>query len=104
MKGENMSKNKNFPNFDNYENASEWLDTHSTADLESTVVNFEVASPLQLIIVDSLTDVEESIVIDTKLSKEIYKIAKKEKISVNDLINKWVKEKLNDELKKSSEI
>jgi hypothetical protein len=93
-----MPKNRNLPTFDDYEKASEWLETHSTADLDSSEVQFEIASPLQLIIIDSLTELEETVIVEKELSQEIHKIAQKERISVQDLINKWIKEKLEESL------
>lgn len=47
-KGGAIPKRRTLPQFEKYEEASEWLDSHSTADLEATEVAFEVASPLTI--------------------------------------------------------
>ncbi|MFQ5751927.1 MAG: hypothetical protein ACE5HI_08010 [bacterium] len=94
-----MKKHKTLPQFNNYEQASEWLDSHSTADLKSTEVHFEVASPLHLQIIDSLNEIEETIVVEKRLSRQIQQIAQKEGVSTHVLIHKWLQEKVKNGLK-----
>ncbi len=48
-----MPKRKSLPDFQSYEEAGEWLDTHSTADLYAKSVKFSVAPNLKVIIVDA---------------------------------------------------
>ncbi len=47
-----MPKRKSLPNFATHEEASDWLDTHSTADLYAKPVKFTVSPNVQVVIVD----------------------------------------------------
>lgn len=89
-----MPKRKVLPKFKDYDQAIEWLESHSTADLESTEVQFQVASPLQIYIDDSYDKIEETIIIDKQLSQQIRQIAQKEGRSPQDLINSWLRQKV----------
>lgn len=48
-----MSKRKSPTNFGSYKAASEWLDTHSSADLHAKPVKFSVSPNLQVLVVDA---------------------------------------------------
>lgn len=89
-----MPKRKTLPQFKSYEEAAEWLDSHSTADLEATEIAFEVASPLTIQILDSLSEVEETIVVGKELSQQIRHIADQEGLSPQALVHKWLLEKV----------
>ena len=51
-----MAKRKTLPNFSSYEEAAEWLDTHSTADLETTPAHFELSPNFTVRIIDRLNE------------------------------------------------
>jgi len=48
-----MPQRKSLPNFSSYEEAAEWLDTHSTANLRTKPVKVTLSPNLRLVIVDS---------------------------------------------------
>lgn len=89
-----MPKSKVFPKFNSYEKAAEWLDSHSTANLEVTEVQFEVALPLKLQLLDSLGEIEDTIMLEKEISQQIQQIAKKKGISTHKLIHKWLQEQV----------
>ena len=89
-----MSKRKTLPEFDSYQKASDWLDGYSTSDLESAEVHFDIASPLQIQIIDSLNELAETIVVDKQLGEQIRQIAQKEGVSTQELLRKWLLEKV----------
>jgi len=93
-----MARNKKTPQFSSYEEAGEWLDTHSTADLETTPAHFELAPDFRVRIIDSLNDAEMSIPVDLTLSKQISQIARKQGVSIEVLVNRWMKEKVSENL------
>ena len=90
-----MSKRKTLPEFDSYQKASDWLDRHSTSDLESAEVHFDIASSLQIQIIDSLNELAETIVVDKQLGEQIRQIAQKEGVSTQELLRKWLLEKVS---------
>ncbi len=94
-----MPKNRVLPKFQSYEEASEWLDSHSTAKLESTEVQFEVAKPLKILIIDSLSEIEDTISLEKKISRQIREIARRKGISTQTLIQKWLQEKVDENLR-----
>jgi len=96
-----MPKRKTLPQFNNYEQAADWLESHSTADLETTEAHFEVVSPLTIQILDSLDELGEAIVIEKKLSQQIKKIARQKGLSTQALIRKWLREKVRETLRSS---
>lgn len=93
-----MPKRKTLPPFKKYEEAAEWLDSHSTADLEATEVAFEVTSPLTIQILDALSEVEEAILVEKELSQQIRHIADQEGVSPQALVQKWLLEKVEKRL------
>ena len=96
-----MLKHKTLPQFDSYEQAAEWLDSHSSADLETREVHFEVASPLTIKILDSLSEIEEAIVVESKLSQQIRQIAQQQGLTTQALVHKWLLEKIKRNLRPS---
>jgi hypothetical protein len=48
-----VAKYKTLPKFSSYEEAAEWLETHSTADLKTTPVYFELSPNFRVDIIDS---------------------------------------------------
>ncbi|MBM3240632.1 hypothetical protein FJZ31_30480 [Candidatus Poribacteria bacterium] len=96
-----MPKRKTLPQFNSYEQAAEWLDSHSTADLENTKFHFEVASPLVMQIFDSLSEIEEAIVVEKKLSQQIRQIAQQQGLTTQALVYKWFQEKVEESLQSS---
>lgn len=93
-----MARNKKVPRFSSYADAGEWLDTHSTADFETTSAHFELAPNFRIQIIDSLNDIEMSIPVDLSLSKQISHIAQKQGVSIELLINRWIKEKVSENI------
>jgi len=93
-----MARNKKIPKFSSYEDAGEWLDTHSTADLETTSVHFELSPNFRVQIIDSLNDIEMSIPVDLGLCKQIFHIARKQGVSIELLINRWIQEKVSESI------
>jgi hypothetical protein len=93
-KGDDMPKHKTLPEFNNYEQCAEWLDNHSTGNLETSEVYFELAPPLTIRIVDSLGEIEEAIIVEKELSQQILKIARRQGLSAHDLVHEWLKEKV----------
>ena len=89
-----MRKREMLPPFKTYEEAAEWLDSHSTAELEATDVSFEVASPLTIHILESLREEEEVLVVEQELSQKIRRIATQEGISPQVLVQEWLLEKV----------
>jgi len=93
-----MPKRKTLPEFNSYEQCAEWLNNHSTGNLETSEVHFELASPITIQIIDSLGEIEEAIVIEQELSQQIQKIANREGLSAHDLVYEWLKEKVEASL------
>ena len=91
-----MSKRKSLPNFRSYEEASEWLDTHSTADLYAKPVKFSVSTNLQVVIVDSNDNPIETISLKKQLSGQIRQIAKRQGIPPQRLVERWLREKIQE--------
>lgn len=91
-----MSKprRKALPEFKSNQEASDWFDKHSTSDLLSTEVSFKVASPLPIYISDSSNGPSETIVIDKQLGAQIRQIAEKEGVSTEELLHRWLSEKV----------
>lgn len=93
-----MSKNKEIPKFSSCEEAADWLDSHSTANLETTPAHFELSPDFRVRIIDSLDEVEMSIPVEPSLSKQISHIARKQGVPIEVLVNRWMKEKVNENL------
>ena len=93
-----MQKRKTLPEFNSYEQCAEWLDSHTTGNLETSEVQFEIASPLMIQIVDSLGEIGEAIVVEKELGQQIRKIAHREGLSAQDLVYEWLEEKVKTNL------
>jgi hypothetical protein len=93
-----MSKRKSLPNFASYEDASEWLDTHSTADLYAKPVKFTVSPNLQVVVVDSHDNLVERISLKKQMSRQIRQIAKRDGISPQRLVELWLRQKIQEQL------
>jgi hypothetical protein len=93
-----MPKRKSLPNFSSYEEASEWLDTHSTGDLYAKPVKFTVSPNLKVVIVDSYDNSVETISVKKHLSRQIRQIAKRNGISSQQLVQRWLQEKIREQL------
>ncbi|NUM78055.1 hypothetical protein HUU40_27145 [candidate division KSB1 bacterium] len=70
-----MPKRKSLPNFGSYKAASEWLDTHSTAELYAKPVKFSVSPNLQVLVVDAQGHPIESVSLKKQMSQQIRRIA-----------------------------
>ncbi|MGH7454716.1 MAG: hypothetical protein ACRENG_25395 [bacterium] len=97
-----MPKRKSLPNFSSYDEASEWLDTHSTADLYAKPVKFTVAPNLKVTIVDSYNNPVETILLKRQMSRKIRQIAKYNNISSKQLVQRWLREKIQEQLRLSA--
>jgi hypothetical protein len=93
-----MPKRKSLPNFASYEDASEWLDNHSTADLYAKPVKFTVASNLQIFIVDANNKPLQRIPVKKQISRQIQRIAKHDGITPQQLVQSWLQEKIQERL------
>jgi hypothetical protein len=91
-----MAKGKTIPKFSSHEEAAEWLDTHSTADLKTTPAQFELSPNFKVCIIDSLDEAETLIAVDRALSKQISQIAQEQGIPIEVLVNRWLKEKVSE--------
>jgi len=89
-----MLKRKTIPEFNNYEQCAEWLNNHSTGNLKTSEAHFEFASPITIQIVDSLGEIEQAIVVEQEPSQQIQKFADRMGLSTHDLVNEWLKEKV----------
>jgi len=92
-----MPKRKSLPHFSTYEEASEWLDTHSTANLYATPAKFTIASNLRVVIVDSHDNPIETIPLKKRMSRTIRQIAQRNGISSQQLIKDWLQEKIQEQ-------
>jgi len=92
-----MPKRKTVPKFSSYEQAAEWLDTHSTADLKTTPAHFELSPNFRVRIIDSLDEVKEVIAIEHPLGQQILQIAQKQGVPIEKLVNRWLKEKVSEQ-------
>lgn len=93
-----MPKRKSLPNFESYEEAGEWLDTHSTADLYAKSVKFSVAPNLRVVILDSGNRPIEALSLKKHMSRQIRNIAAREGLSPRRLVENWLKEKIRERL------
>jgi hypothetical protein len=93
-----MPKRKSLPNFSSYEEAGNWLDTHSTADLYAKPVNFTISPNLQVIIVDSYDNPIETVSLKKQMSQQIRQIANREGTSPQQLVRRWLQEKIQQQL------
>jgi hypothetical protein len=100
-RGNGMPRHKSLPNFASYEQASEWLDTHSTADLYAKPVKFTVSPALQVVIVDSQDNPVERISLKKQMSRQIRQIAKRDGISPQRLVEAWLRQKIQEQLRLS---
>lgn len=91
-----MSKRKSLPDFQSYEEAGEWLDTHTTADLYAKSVKFFVSPNLKVIIVDANDQPIETLSLKKQMSHQIRRIAQREGLSSRRLIESWLKEKIRE--------
>ncbi len=96
-----MPKRKSLPEFQSYEEASEWLDTHSTADLYAKSVKFSIAPNLKVIIVDAKDRPIETLSLKKQMSRQIRHIAAREGLSSRRLVESWLKEKIRERLRAS---
>ena len=92
-----MPKRKTVPRFSSYEEAAEWLGTHSTADIKTTPAHFELSPNFRVRIIDSLDEVKEVIAIEQPLGQQILQIAQKQGVSTETLVNRWLKEKVSEQ-------
>lgn len=97
-----MARNKTVPKFSSYEEAADWLDAHSTAYLKTTPAKFELSPNFRVRIIDSLDEAETLIAIDQPLSKQISQIAQTQGISIEALINRWLREKVGENMRLAS--
>lgn len=93
-----MSKRKSLPNFGSYKAASEWLDTHSSADLYAKPVKFSVSPNLQVLVVDAQGHPIESVSLKKQMSQQIRRIAAQEGVSPELLVQNWLREKIRERL------
>lgn len=91
-----MPKRKTVPKFSSYEEAGEWLDSHSTAGLKTTPAHFELSPQFSVRIAEGREEEETSIPIDHTLSKQISQIARQQGVSVEALVNRWLAEKAGE--------
>lgn len=90
-----MPKRKTVPKFSSFEEAGEWLDSHSIAGLKTTPAHFELSPQFNVRIAEGHEE-EISISIDYTLSKQISQIARQQGISVEALVNRWLAEKAGE--------
>lgn len=90
-----MPKRKTVPKFSSFEEAGEWLDSHSIAGLKTTPAHFELSPQFTIRIAEGREE-ETSIPIDHTLSKQISQIARQQGISVEALVNRWLVEKAGE--------
>jgi len=93
-----MPKRKRLPNFSSYEDASEWLDKYSTADLYATAVKFTVAPNLHVVIVDANNRPLQRIPVKKQTSRQIQRIAKHDGVTPQQLVQGWLQEKIQERL------
>jgi hypothetical protein len=94
-----MPKRRSIPKFSSYEEAADWLDTHSTADLRTKPVKFTLSPNFRVVIVDSYDNPVEAISIKKQMSTQIRKIAKKQGISPHRLVESWLREKIKEQMR-----
>jgi hypothetical protein len=93
-----MPKRKSLPNFSSYEEARDWLDTHSTADLYAKPVKFTVSPNLRIVIVDAYNEPIERISVKKPMSRQIQRIASQDGITPQQLVKSWLREKIQERL------
>jgi|GEM_PF-1326901 len=91
-----MVKSKTLPKFSSYDEAAKWLGTHSTADLKTTPAHFELSPNFRIRLIDSLDEAEAMIAVDQALSRQISQIALNQGVSIELLVNRWLKEKVSE--------
>lgn len=94
-----MPKRKSLPNFATYDEASDWLDTHSTADLYAKPVKFTVSPNLKLVIVDDYDNPIDTIALKKRMSRQLRQIAEKQGISPHRLVESWLREKIKEQMR-----
>jgi hypothetical protein len=94
-----MPKRKSLPNFSSYDEASDWLDTHSTADLYAKPVKFTVSPNLKVVIVDEYDNPIDNIAIKKSMSRQLRQIAEKQGISPHRLVENWLREKIREQMR-----
>ncbi|MGH7597730.1 MAG: hypothetical protein ACREOI_15380 [bacterium] len=97
-----MARNKTIPKFSSHEEAAGWLDTHSTAYIKTTPAEFELSPNFRVRIIDNLDEAETLIAIDQPLSKQISEIAQTQGISIEILVNRWLREKVSENVSLAS--
>ncbi len=91
-----MPRRESLPNFASYEEASEWLDTHSTADLYAKPAKFTVLPNLKVVIVDDDDNPIENIPLKKRMSRQSQKVAKRKGISPQRLVENWLQQKIQE--------
>lgn len=97
-----MARNRTVPKFSSYEEAARWLDTHSTAHLKTIPAEFELSPNFRVRIIDSLDEAETLITIDQPLSKQISQIAQTQGVTIEALVNRWLREKVGENMRLAS--
>ncbi len=87
-----MAKPKTVPRFASYDEAANWLDKHSTAFVATSPADFELAAEFKVRVVDNFS--ERVIDVDHTLGKQISQIAQRQGLSVEVLVNRWLREKI----------
>ena len=88
-KAKKPSKKKRDPlpeHFASLEEAAEFWDTHDSADYEEYFVEVDVEVDLK----------KRTISVDSALYDRVSAIAKKKHVRTNELLSRWIKEKLRD--------
>jgi hypothetical protein len=93
-----MPKRRSLPNFGSYEEAGEWLNKHSTADLYAKPSNFIVAPNLYVVIVDANDKPIERIPVKKQIGRQIRRIAKHDGVTPQQLVQSWLREKIQERL------
>jgi hypothetical protein len=93
-----MPKRKSLPNFAGYEEAGEWLDKHSTAELYAKPTRFIVSPDLYVVIVDANDRPIEKIPVKKQISRQIQRIAKHDGVTPQQLVQSWLQEKIQERL------
>jgi hypothetical protein len=93
-----VPKRKSLPHFGSYDDASEWLNNHSTADLYATPVKFTVAPDLRIVIVDANNKPLQRIPVKKQISRQIQRIAKHDGVTPQQLVQGWLQEKIQERL------
>ena len=81
-----MRKSKPIPEFTTLEEASEFWDTHSSADFE------DQWKPVEFTV--NLKERRNVVVLDDTVARAVRKAARREGLAVDELVNRWLRERL----------